>query len=135
MLEGFKQFTFLQGLSSFCSRAWSFRTITCLFHSAMGLPFSSWVGIRESMSARFASNSASGAIPFSPFWKQIHTYYDITILPQLQINTFTSSQNKMAFANYFTFVHSDLNVNLPLHSWNTDHTHFWESWGQVLMKC
>lgn len=41
--------------SSCCSLTCSCRTITWRFHSAMGRPASSWVGTRESMSARITS--------------------------------------------------------------------------------
>ena len=47
--------------SSSCSLTCSCRTITCRFHSAMGQPASSWVGTRESMSARITSTMGTSS--------------------------------------------------------------------------
>lgn len=44
------------------SLACSCLTITCLFHSAMGRPFSSWVGTSESISDRLASSVGNTTI-------------------------------------------------------------------------
>lgn len=63
--------TFILCSSSSCNLALSWRTITCLFHSAMGRPLSSWVGTRESMSARITSSmgmSSSSSPSLSALW-------------------------------------------------------------------
>lgn len=54
--------------SSSCILTWSFRTITCLFHSGIAFPCSSWLGTRASTSARLVFRPDSPpAFPAPPF--------------------------------------------------------------------
>lgn len=94
--------------SSSCSLTCSCRTITCRFHSAMGQPASSWVGTRESMSARITSTmgTSSNSSSLSSFCQR--STHDSQSVTAKQLLLFKALLHQLHYQNpwiYFKHLH------------------------------